>query len=734
MRWQSVVRVVLALAFVGVGALVYLQLKARPAAPPQSTSAPLSNPQAVSQRESGTFQHFDEAGALVYTIAFERHETFADNRNVFEKATTTFVRNGVRHSIVSDRAEMIGRAGPTGNQPERIVFPSGVRMSAEGGVEVQADGEATYFNVEQKVVIPGPMRFTRGRLSGSGVGADLYMDRSVLWINDQAALSVAPEVKGGTPIEASAKRIGLAEADHYMVLEENAVMTHQSQRLSAQNARVAFAPVGDVVQFIELRGRSAVRSTDPRSERPALSAENINLAFTPDSGLLSNAALVQDARVTMRDAAGETRISGSDIEMFLAPDGETLTRLVATAPVEVLLPRQGDQPAKSIRANHLLAEGDDAGGLNRALFSEAVDYRETRPAGRGQPAAVRTATAGTLALGLKGDLGQVESATFRQNFKVKDGDLTATAQEAQYDSSGEVLKLRSNQQGPRPKVTDPQFDVEANEIDADLRNDAFDARGAGQARVESFVTPSRPQDKARTDVGLFEPGKAVTGTSERLRYSRATGLAQYEGAVYLRQGDSALRADKVDLDDKKSDLRASGSVRSTLALDPATGKTAGTSKTPAASGPTRIAANALTYTDSTRVAVYTGSAVLDSASGERLQGEQVTLTLEPSERKLKTAVATAAPNGEVRVTLLEGRQSAGQRLTYTAATDEYVVSGAPAVFVVPATDRGVGECNIGSGTTLTFGRTQGSYRVSSEGGAVGTMKPVKCAAVIKVTK
>jgi lipopolysaccharide export system protein LptA len=731
MRWQSVLRIGIALAFVGVAVLVYLNLRQRPVATTPAEVAPLSEPNVLSESfatdKPAKHEFLAPDGTPAMVIAYQRAKMFADGRKEFEDINATFLRAGVKNTIVAKRAVATGKAGPTGEQPSEVVFTGDVQLSSEDGISVKAKDEATFYNIEQKTVIPGAMSFTRGRLSGSGVGADLYMDRSVLWINSQAKLSVAPEKEGGSPIEAQAGKIGLADAEHYMVLEGDAVMNHQSQRLSANNARVSFSAEGDLVQFIELRERSRVVSTGSRKSQPNLTAENINLTFAPDTGLLTHTKLVQGAVVELKETSGVTKVSGSDIDIFVGPDGETLTKLEATAPVQVSLPQQGGQPAKVITSSGLMADGDDTRGLTRAEFSGGVKYTEKRPAGRGQAASSREATSQKLVLGLKGDLAQVDTAVFTQNFTVIDGELTATAHEGTYDSVKETLRLRSvaGTKSARPKVTTSEMEVVGNEIDAELKIDGFRARGD----VESFLTPSSKTKTTKTTQsgGLFEAGKRISGRSDSLTYHRDAGTAVYEGAVFLVQEDSSLRADRVDIDDVKGDLVAKGKVTSKLTLQP---------EKPGAPAPKPavISAALLVYSDSARTAVYTGAATLETSTGEHLSGEQITLTLDPSDRKLKTAEAVAAPGGEVRVTLPEGRQAVGVKAIYTAATEAYQVHGKLAAFIVPAPEEGPGRCSVGNGTVLDFNRMDGASQVRSEGGALGRMKPAKCSDVIKVIK
>jgi lipopolysaccharide export system protein LptA len=331
-----------------------------------------------------------------------------------------------------------------------------------------------------------------------------------------------------------------------------------------------------------------------------------------------------------------------------------------------------------------------------------------------------------LSLGLKGELGAVDRATFRRAFKVTDGDLVATAEEGVYDAAAETLELRSPTGAARPKVIDPGFEIEANEIDANLSSDAIKARSEGRQKVESFLTPSTAtsSDTAK-GAGLFEAGKAVTGTSVSLEYSAAEGLAVYDGEVYLRQGGSSLRAAHVEINDASGDLTAKGSVRSTLAL--------AADNTPDAppAKPVEIDAATMNYSDTKRTAEYGTDVVFRADTGEETRADQLVLTLEAAARRLSTAVATAAAGNEVRVSLLEGRQTRGTRVTYNAATDEYVVVGKPAVFVAPTPDQGPGECSVGSGTELRFARTSRTAVVLNEGGAVGVMSSAKCAAVIK---
>ena len=728
MRWQTVVRLGLALVVVAVGVVVYQQLRARSGAgdpgtgTPASTTAPLKDPTVVSTTKMQTLQKVDDAGQEVYAISGDELVEYADKRSVVKgNVVAKFRRNGVLHEVRADEAERSGMSGPTGEMPSLIHFRGNVRLSTEAGESVNATEEATYDETEQKITIPGRMDFTRGRLSGRGVGAELFMDRSVLWILAEAELDVASDDPAKPPVQARAAKIGLAEADHFMVLEGNAVLTQQQQRLGADNSKVYFSDDNRVVIFIELRGQSSVTSTATTGKRPNLQADDINLGFAPETGLLTNTRLSGNAVATLRENGATTRISGTDIEMFVGPDGETVTRLETTAPTQVQVPATASQPARTISAQTLLAEGEPGKGLTRGVFTGAVSFEETRAGARGTPATKRTASSDSLALGLGGDLATVTTALFRGNFRVVDGAQQGRADEGLYDTQKETLQLRAPGGKRQPSLTDGEVDVTANEIDGDLKSDGLQARGAA-----SFFRRAAATKDAKT--GMFEAGKDITATAESLKYDKAARVASFTGKAFIVQGTNSLRANQIDLDDARGDLKAAGQVTSRMTIENVPGSSNPKTNTAA---PSQITAEQLVYTDATRRATYTGGALLTAPGGDRLRSDQLVLTLAAEGRSLVSAEATAAPGQEVRVTLPEGQQAVGTKVTYDAKTEYYVVTGTPALSISQAPDRGPGECDVATSTELRFSRHKDAFKAVNTGGAVGRVQPVKCATVIK---
>ncbi len=759
MRWQSVARAVVALIGIGCAVAVYVLLRPRPQIiePPKP---PLLDDRTTAATKGTKTRRVDESGIERFSMDAGETLLMADGRNVLKKGVIfTFVKGAIKYTVTSTEAETSGKSGPTGEEPSKIVFQKKVKMVGDDGFSVEAE-DATYLGEEQRVTFPGAVVFNRDQLQGSGIGADLYMDKSVIWLNDQSRMTIKPE-RGGVPVEIRGKRVGLAQADGYIRAEENTRLTRESQQLTADAMTVHLAEGTQSVRRIELLGKSVVQRTG-RGKKPDMRGDNVDLDFTAESGLLTHARMDGAAVLALRDDSGVTRVTGNTIDLNVGADGETLIRIDASGPTELVLPRAGESPARTIQSVGLVAEGPDPKGLDRAVFSGGVQYREMVPASAGQAAAVRLAMSQSLVLGLEGGLNQVKDATFRQAFcfvgpvapsappldakcsttkalparGTMEDSMAAASDEGVYDAKAETLRLRTPTPAkPRPWLVNREVTVEAREVDVDIKQDGIDARDPA-ARVLFARRPPAAQARTSVSTGLFDSDKATTVYANILKYSKTTGLASYSGNVFMFQQPSAgqpegsvLKAEKVDVDDQKHDIKAEGNVRSTFFIEQAPD---GSGK----KGPTRTQLNSETmaYTEALRKAVYAGKASMESgqaAEKQTLDAETITLDLLAERRALKSLEGVTALPGMVIARLPEGRQTTGQRLTYDAASESYVVYGTQALFVSRSTTKGPDMCDVGSGTKLEFRRGQGLSNVKNEGGAVGNIGEKRCAEVIK---
>ena len=158
----------------------------------------------------------------------------------------------------------------------------------------------------------------------------------------------------------------------------------------------------------------------------------------------------------------------------------------------------------------------------------------------------------------------------------------------------------------------------------------------------------------------------------------------------LVQGDTAIRGDRIVLDQQKGDLVASGSARSTLMLD--TGRTDGR-------------ANEIRYDEAARTVTYSAGAVAPtSGQGPSVPLAQVTGPDGDLRAERVEIVLARTENGVDRLeaynrvtTVIGARTGTGDRMTYHAREERYVLSGAG---VTPVSIRE--KCSETTGRTLTF--------------------------------
>src|SRR5687768_14631746 len=225
---------------------------------------------------------------------------------------------------------------------------------------------------------PCPARSpSRARMKGTGVGATYERDRDILWLLDQAHITVAPDATGGGAMEATAGAIGVARADHYVVLTRAARINAPERVIEADEITVRLTDDDQRVQMLQLRANS--RITGAGAGAQSMSARDIDLVYGEDGRSLQSAKLVENAVLQLpgEGRAPGRRIAGSTIDMVMAPDGATVTNLTANTGVQVDLPADAAAPARRIRSATLVAHGAPGSGLQAATFDGGVDFRET---------------------------------------------------------------------------------------------------------------------------------------------------------------------------------------------------------------------------------------------------------------------------------------------------------------------------------------------------------------------
>lgn len=721
MRWQKAARLAIA-AFVIVFAGVVVFMLRRGVSQPAEDAPPVPNTGGAVLANPGPLQaEFVEGGKLKYRLLGRDHRVFADGRNTVQNVELTLPdRSGKTFVVTSDEAEF---SKPADREIGTGKFKGNVRLKTDDGIEVQA-AAATYDDETGVLSVPGQVHFTRGRMKGSGVGATYDRAKDVLWLLDQARVTVAPDAGGQGALEASSGAAALARTDNNIRLTRAARIVSGDSTITADDVTALLKPGGDTIDQLQLRGSSRITGTGANARNMA--ARDIDLVYGPDGRTLQSARLIEQAVVDLPGQAGAAgqRIAARTIDMAMGPDGSTLTALNAADNVQLDLPAQGEAPAKTIKATSLRASGPPDAGLREAVFEGPVEYRESRPA-RGPTAAIeRTATSLRLLLTTKPGLGDIEEADFRGRFTFSEtGKASAEAPRALYHVTGDRIDLSSfeKEPGPTPFVNDGRVLVEARQIQMSPSSEKLTA----STEVRSTFLPKRdaktgPTANGETDTrmpAMLKKDQPVHVAANRMSYD-GNGEATYSGAARLWQdgSPSKIDADTIVLNDRTGNLTARTDVRTSMQIedeDPTTQKRSLSTTT--------ATSDVLVYDDAKRLAVYTGSAS-KQASMKGVYGDvdadRIDVYLAETGGELERVEAHG------RVTVREGARIArGDELVYTASTDVYVMKGNP----VEAIERETANaCKKLRSTTLTFRRAVGSISADANRMVPVQSEPVPC--------
>lgn len=691
--WQRRTRLALLVGAIAVAVAVAAAFKRRPAAEVAANVAP-ADPKAMVESEGGIRTRINRDQEEV-RINYKTLTTYPDNTAKLSGVKVTTVRGGGRTFVITgNQADLKGETD--------MSIHGDVRIVASDGMEIRTE-HATYTEADAVIRAPGPVEFTRGRLSGSGLGATYARNNDVLTIGEHAIVHMKPIADGSGAANFSAGSVEFSRNEHVVRLNGGMTVTRGRQTLEAESGVAHLSEDEQRLQAVELRNKSRVTTEAAATgAMKGMRARDIDVKYGADGETLENAVLDGKAEV---DVAGEQTqasrtIAANHLEIALTADGTTPKSIVGTDAVQLTIPADRTAPGRTITAQKLEGRGEEGRGLTSARFTGDVRFRER------QKDLDRQVRSNVLTVMVKGGLSQLEDALFEQNVRFDDGELTATAAQARYVLSAGTLELAGSENAnPVPRMENPRISVGASKIDVTLAGPIVVASKA----VRSALKPA-PAKQAKTDdsakvPSMFKQDQLVAATAEQLRYDGAKSSAVYTGNAQLWQGDTSIKGSTITIDQESGDLSAAGPIVTAITLEQeAKDKTrekvhsTGTSKT-------------FAYEESTKRATYTGDAHMNGPQGD-MTAAKIELYLKASGDELDRAEAYDA------VTLKDqNRETKGARMTYFSADERYVVTGAP----VTITD----ECaRVTTGRTATFNKTTDTVivdgnqtRTATRGGA-----------------
>jgi lipopolysaccharide export system protein LptA len=194
--------------------------------------------------------------------------------------------------------------------------------------------------------------------------------------------------------------------------------------------------------------------------------------------------------------------------------------------------------------------------------------------------------------------------------------------------------------------------------------------------------------------GLMQQDRDVNGSSDKLVYDGSNGsTAELTGNARLFQGETLVQGQKISIDGHTGNLRAEGTVKSTILINEVDKET----KKPTSTASTATAGS-LQYDETARTMSYQTSGHLVSPQGD-ITAATIVLTFAKDTQDVKTLEATTA------VTLKEsGRVTTGDKLLYAADGDIYTMSGKLVKMVQP-------NCRVDTGTKLTFYKSADTLQI-----------------------
>jgi lipopolysaccharide export system protein LptA len=695
--WQKRARIGVAIFGVAVAVVVYRSIGTRQPPSRPASIAPL-DPKITSETEQGSHQQFRQT-QRDFGITFDKLITYEDGSTklINPRINVPPRSDGRTFVVTADEA----KAGT--NQKEKELSGH-VKLVASDGFEMTAD-RATQSEEEGRVYVPGAVMFKKGRMSGSGVNGTYDQMKDVLTIAEQAAITVVDDA-GHPTTDFSAGSATLDRLQHVLTMDMRVHVIRGTQVTDTDHTTARLADNNEVVTYLELRGQSRVTGA---SAIRSMSARDIDMDYSDDGRMLERVLLNGGAEITPAPEGGSSRSMASEsLDVRLAPDG-SVVGVTGRENARLDLPPSGDSPGGRITARDMDASGEAGRGLTEARFTNAVEYRE--PARKG--ASSRVVRAGALKASLSGDA--VSEAVFSGSVVFEEDDLRANAPEIRYQPSKNTIALTSGDV-PAAHVSIDQIEIDARRVDV-----ALESRQISASQVKTTLRPSSPSQRGspsttsgRTMPGLLKQDDAANVNADALVYTSATGQATYTGNARLFQGATSISGDVISVDREKGDLTASGAARSTLDLE--TGRVAGS-------------AQEIRYTDASRTVTYSagamgptrgrGTAPAAAASGGRgslepvreaqVKGPQGDLHAERIDIVLaKPDNRTERLEAFTHVTLkMDTRNAVGDRLTYHADGERYVMSGAgavPVTIVSTTTESGATAptCRQTTGRTLTF--------------------------------
>jgi hypothetical protein len=284
-----------------------------------------------------------------FTLEYAGLRQLTDGRTLIDKIKIT-LEDGA--TMTAEQAETRGSLASE-DLPAELVLTKTVRLRTPEGATVETEA-ATYQSASGRATMPDAVAFTRGRVSGRGIGGSYERETGVFTIVSEASIALAP-VDGKEPVNATSASLTFNRSSKALLLEKDARITTAGSTMTADRATLYLSDAEDQFRVIELRGQSRVMpipGAATANGTPDMRAADIDLAFHEGSQALQRAVLTRDAQMIVTEASGTQSVSAATIVAETAADGRTLTLLGDRERVNVRTPARDATPERVVTATH----------------------------------------------------------------------------------------------------------------------------------------------------------------------------------------------------------------------------------------------------------------------------------------------------------------------------------------------------------------------------------------------
>ena len=691
--WQRRARLVIGVFAVGFAIVVAYAFRHR-AAPPAQEPINRLDPKAMVESVGGHLSRVRFSREDL-SIDFEKQLTYADGTTklIGVKVVTTNRGDGRTFTVTANEGEV--KDNPPGYKVD-----GDVRMLASDGLNLRTE-HATYEESDGVVRAPGPVEFSRNKMSGTGLGMTYEKARDVLTILDQAVVRIAPDRPRGLGSEATAGVVTFARRDRNIRFERDVRVVRAGEVFQADTANAFLTEDEKQIDSLELRGNSRVGAgKSSAGGMRGMSGRDMNLKYAADGTRLQHVLIVGNAMIQLAGEPGKAgrQLAAEAIDCYMGADGTTPVALAGRDAVSLTFPAEAGTGLRTIRAKTIDAIGKEGPGLTDASFGGDAEYREVNGTTE------RTAKSATLAVTLKPGMSSIGDAKFTGGVRFSEGTMVAVAPEARYAIELGVLDLSGGESAAAvPHVVNDRISIDAKTISITLDGPKMKAAGSVKSILLAAKTAEHQPADAKTSAdataaatganpatkmpSMLKQDQPTNITADTLDYDGKASTSTYVGTAQLWQADTTVRAGGLALD-ANGNLGAWGSVATAVAFEQTkAGQPKGSKdkeRVRSVGTSTQFA-----YEEKTRRATYTGLAHLTGPLGD-IVADKVELYMKPNGDELERAEAYDD------VTLREtARKTTGKRVTYLADEERYIVSGTPV--------RVVDQCNYETaGRTLTF--------------------------------